>query len=150
MTDKIGYFRKNLAKPGVKVALLILSFLFGLSFYLVMLNITGLRGYRAIFVLPVLLIGLFWGKWPGVWGGLCVAVALMFLNLIWGEPKQRLDLFHINFIGFVMLPLLGGVVGRLSDLNRQLKTALSEIKELKGLLPVCAKCKNIRNDDGYW
>jgi PAS domain S-box-containing protein len=31
-----------------------------------------------------------------------------------------------------------------------LQTALSEVKVLKGLIPVCAWCKKIRNDKGYW
>jgi hypothetical protein len=32
----------------------------------------------------------------------------------------------------------------------ELRTALGEVKTLHGLLPICAKCKNVRNDDGYW
>ena len=32
----------------------------------------------------------------------------------------------------------------------QLKEALDKIQTLSGLLPICAKCKNIRNDHGYW
>ena len=28
--------------------------------------------------------------------------------------------------------------------------ALSEIKQLKGLLPICSNCKKIRDDKGYW
>ena len=32
----------------------------------------------------------------------------------------------------------------------ELKEALDNIKTLSGLLPICANCKNIRNDDGYW
>ncbi len=32
----------------------------------------------------------------------------------------------------------------------QLQKALDNIKTLKGLLPICAKCKNIREDTGYW
>lgn len=35
-------------------------------------------------------------------------------------------------------------------LLRELQTALSQIKTLKGLLPICAWCKRIRNDKGYW
>lgn len=31
-----------------------------------------------------------------------------------------------------------------------LKLALSEIKTLQGFLPICAHCKKIRDDDGYW
>lgn len=32
----------------------------------------------------------------------------------------------------------------------QLQRATDQIKSLHGLLPICAYCKNIRNDDGYW
>jgi PAS domain S-box-containing protein len=32
----------------------------------------------------------------------------------------------------------------------QLKDALAKIKTLTGLLPVCAWCRKIRDDDGYW
>lgn len=31
-----------------------------------------------------------------------------------------------------------------------LKEALSRIKTMSGLLPMCSKCKKIRDDDGYW
>lgn len=32
----------------------------------------------------------------------------------------------------------------------ELKDALNNIKTLKGLLPICASCKKIRDDRGYW
>jgi DNA-binding response OmpR family regulator len=32
----------------------------------------------------------------------------------------------------------------------QLEEALAEIKTLKGCIPICATCKKIRDDDGYW
>ncbi len=32
----------------------------------------------------------------------------------------------------------------------ELQEALDNIKILKGLIPICAKCKKIRDDDGYW
>lgn len=35
-------------------------------------------------------------------------------------------------------------------LIRQLRAALENVKTLKGLLPVCASCKKIRDDKGYW
>ena len=39
---------------------------------------------------------------------------------------------------------------RLELLNRKLQTALDEVKTLSGLLPICAWCKKIRDDAGYW
>jgi response regulator RpfG family c-di-GMP phosphodiesterase len=32
----------------------------------------------------------------------------------------------------------------------QLEEALAEIKTLKGCIPICATCKKIRDDEGYW
>ncbi len=34
--------------------------------------------------------------------------------------------------------------------NLQLQRALDEIKTLRGIIPICANCKNIRDDKGYW
>jgi PAS domain S-box-containing protein len=36
------------------------------------------------------------------------------------------------------------------ELIKELQKALSEIKTLRGILPICASCKKIRDDDGYW
>jgi DNA-binding response OmpR family regulator len=35
-------------------------------------------------------------------------------------------------------------------LIEQLQEALAEIKTLKGFIPICASCKKIRDDEGYW
>jgi len=34
--------------------------------------------------------------------------------------------------------------------NAELQEALAKIKTLSGLLPICASCKKIRDDKGYW
>ncbi len=39
---------------------------------------------------------------------------------------------------------------RLHQANKQLTDAIANIKTLEGLLPICAWCKKIRNDEGYW
>jgi hypothetical protein len=32
----------------------------------------------------------------------------------------------------------------------ELQTALAEIKTLRGMIPICAWCKSVRDDGGYW
>jgi HAMP domain-containing protein len=39
---------------------------------------------------------------------------------------------------------------RVKERTRDLETALSEIKTLRGIIPICSHCKKIRDDDGYW
>jgi CheY-like chemotaxis protein len=34
--------------------------------------------------------------------------------------------------------------------NQELQEALARVKTLRGLLPICASCKKIRDDQGYW
>ena len=32
----------------------------------------------------------------------------------------------------------------------ELQAALAQVRSLRGLIPICAWCKKIRNDHGYW
>ncbi len=34
--------------------------------------------------------------------------------------------------------------------ERELEQALREVKVLRGFIPICAACKKVRNDQGYW
>jgi hypothetical protein len=36
------------------------------------------------------------------------------------------------------------------QVSEELRDSLSQVKKLSGLLPICASCKNIRDDEGYW
>jgi hypothetical protein len=38
----------------------------------------------------------------------------------------------------------------LQEANKRLTESLANIKVLSGLLPICATCKNVRDDKGYW
>ncbi len=39
---------------------------------------------------------------------------------------------------------------RLEEKNALLQEALDNNKTLKGMLPICSRCKKIRDDEGYW
>ena len=49
--------------------------------------------------------------------------------------------FLLLFIAFMV---------KIIRLNDSLKKALSEVKTLRGFLPICSSCKKIRDDSGYW
>jgi len=38
----------------------------------------------------------------------------------------------------------------LEEEHRQLQRAVDEIRTLRGIIPICSYCKQIRNDDGFW
>jgi len=39
---------------------------------------------------------------------------------------------------------------QLQEKNTQLQEALDNIKTLKGFIPICANCKKVRDDEGFW
>lgn len=41
-------------------------------------------------------------------------------------------------------------IARRKAAEEALQKALSEVKTLRGLIPICAHCKRIRNDQGFW
>ncbi len=50
-----------------------------------------------------------------------------------------------------------GYQSQLRELNRELVaandrlgTALSEVRTLRGFVPICSRCKKVRDDEGYW
>lgn len=38
----------------------------------------------------------------------------------------------------------------LEESNNELQQAIEKINQLQGIVPICASCKNIRDDGGFW
>ena len=43
-----------------------------------------------------------------------------------------------------------GLQQRLADRVQELESALENVRKLSGLLPICAYCHSIRDDEHYW
>jgi len=60
----------------------------------------------------------------------------------------------VRFMTFMIVAMIfwymQSQLEREQHLNCDLAAALATVKKLSGLLPICASCKNIRNDHGYW
>lgn len=76
-------------------------------------------------------------------------------NLITYQGRiARMEDVSEKFSGSVII--LSDITDRIDAENKiraqknELQKALSDIKRLRGILPICASCKKIRNDDGYW
>ncbi len=50
----------------------------------------------------------------------------------------------------LMLHLVNQAAGCTRELIGELQKALAQVKQLSGFLPICASCKKIRDDKGYW
>lgn len=56
----------------------------------------------------------------------------------------------VSYVYIRLLQKLDKRERALVESNEKLQSALSEVKELSGMLPICASCKKIRDDKGYW
>jgi len=60
----------------------------------------------------------------------------------------------IELLAYVIIALavskLWADLDREKFLSEKLGAALGEVTQLQGLLPICASCKRIRDDKGYW
>ncbi len=62
------------------------------------------------------------------------------------KPFDPRELIARVAVGQRMVVLQETLAARIEELGR----ALEEIKTLRGILPICANCKKIRDDQGYW
>lgn len=79
-----------------------------------------------------------------------------------GTPEERNVIFHKATYNDAMGNVDGmiGVILDITELRQaeaareqliaDLKEAVDKVKVLSGFLPICATCKKIRNDSGYW
>lgn len=57
-----------------------------------------------------------------------------------GELRARIE------VGRRMIEMQSALAEKIEELRR----ALDQIKTLRGIVPICASCKKIRDDRGYW
>nr|WP_319493329.1 response regulator [uncultured Desulfobacter sp.] len=73
------------------------------------------------------------------------------------ETQDAARGFQAGAVDFIQKPLDPIIAKARVDLHiklhktmAELKEALSQVKKLSGLLPICMYCKKIRDDKGYW
>lgn len=101
-------------------------------------------------------------RYGGVLPGICTALlsVLVFnwffdstpytLDLTWSGAIRTLVFSSVSFLVASLENQRRQAISSLEDANKQLRISLHEIKVLRGILPVCAYCKQIRNEAGAW
>ena len=102
--------------------------------------------------------------------GIFISGVYSIVQLQWGAaPVKDQFVFLISFLSvqpvlatiaytteranrksFYLMNILTQQHKEIESINSELKDALDHVKQLGGLIPICAKCKNIRDDKGYW
>jgi hypothetical protein len=135
---------------------------FGLGLDLVIGIVDYLTGYRVrvdiFYLLPIAFIAWFFGKKAGMVMSLFAVLTSIAADALSGKVYHNYFIASGNtathFVFFVLVTLLVSrlriYMGDRTNLIFGLQNALSDVKELSGILPICASCKKIRDDEGYW
>jgi hypothetical protein len=87
----------------------------------------------------------------GLFHGLRVALALLFSMPGWTGASASLQIIGDLEVSFFMVALFVSLLlANLQLRHEELSSAHAEVQALSGLLPICAWCKKVRDDDGYW
>lgn len=155
--------RHNFAKFWIFTTYLIHLFLLT---QVVFTKETGFHYYYLLMPFLVFLVFDYSEIWPKLFI-IAVSVFLFYFIEIGANPYPYIHLpAGLNRILYLTSILIaftcGGVVVFISSfyinvyehqqrsLIESLRNALSEVKTLKGFLPICSGCKKIRDDKGYW
>lgn len=80
-----------------------------------------------------------------------VGLAGLFAAQGWESADAALQMVGDLEVSFFMVALFVGVlIANLQVRHDELSSAHAELHTLSGLLPICAWCKKVRNDEGYW
>ena len=107
----------------------------------------------------------FFRKWLFTIAGVLLALAVLAVNKI-GDFYVLVpaDKFYVDVIVAFLLLAAGilldiniqklayerKVEENLRETNRRLTESIAQVRVLRGLLPICAACKKVRDDKGYW
>jgi hypothetical protein len=115
--------------------------------------------FFVFYFLPLAFVGWYTTRKVAV-GLSCVAAAIWFVvDHFLDERIYTLWLVQywnalVRLMAFLIVALafwyIQTQLERAQHLNLALAVALATVKKLNGFLPICASCKNIRNDQGYW
>jgi K+-sensing histidine kinase KdpD len=103
--------------------------------------------FPLFFILPIMFMAWTNGsKWAVI---LAVILCLIrFSFYFWWDVAWTVGLAVINgLIRCTVLVALSVITARLAALTRRLR---EQVQTLEGILPICAFCKNIRDENGEW
>ena len=115
-------------------------------------------GFFVFYFIPVLIAGYYLDNRSAVLYSLLATLSWFIADIV-TEHEYSYEIFRYwnSLIRLAAFLLVGYVISynrklliKEKELNFKLEKALSEVKNLTGLLPICASCKKIRNDGGYW
>ena len=108
-----------------------------------------IRTYTGLVTIPIFITAYAFGVTIGTMAATFWLFMPIFLREVLGYP-DAVNSIETVWLFRPMTFVLAIFIGYMSDLNNRLRSVIEENNALRGILPVCARCKKIRNEEGYW
>lgn len=149
----LNYF-KSLSQPTVAIISVVLILIIAAIDHITVYDF----GFYVLYYIPLIFFSWYSNKLGAT------LISIFTINVLYIANFHQSYQFTITFsniwnltlmlASFLLVSLGAQHVSHLlkaeKELTSKLKRAISEIKKLSGLLPICVSCKKIRNDKGYW
>lgn len=90
-------------------------------------------------------------------------IPIIFLSAL-NQIEDKVKAFEVGGVDYIIKPSkeveviarvethlkISRLTKALVQKNKELQEALAKVKTLSGLIPICANCKKIRDDEGFW
>jgi len=114
--------------------------------------------FFVFYFVPISIVAWLLGMRPAMGMALLSAVVWHLADRVAGHNYSSIVFAYWNaLIRLFAFSLLAFAIARIRALlliersiSTELRQALAEVKTLSGLIPICAGCKKIRNDKGFW
>jgi glucan phosphoethanolaminetransferase (alkaline phosphatase superfamily) len=116
-------------------------------------------GYRMkiFYLVPISYAAWYAGKIYGIAFSIVAVMTMLYPDMASGTIHGDVPLiwnmamyFAFFVIVILLLSKLRSTMQQLAGLITKMQNALNAVQELSGILPICANCKKIRDDEGYW
>ncbi|MBI2569003.1 MAG: DUF4118 domain-containing protein [Candidatus Schekmanbacteria bacterium] len=114
--------------------------------------------FSIFYLIPVTFVSWFSGFRYGVLTAFVSAATWLWADLYSGHRfSVAIIPFWNSLVRFFFFFVVASLLSRLKYLyscqvviSRELRESLDSVKTLSGLIPICAWCKRVRTDEGYW
>ncbi len=114
--------------------------------------------FFVFYFIPIFITAWFCGNSPSIMISTLSAIGWFAADIESGHEYLNFALLYwntlIRLISFLIVGVAISKIKSLLDKERkitsELQKTISEVKTLRGLIPICCSCKKIRNDKGYW
>lgn len=156
--DGLSQKEERVVHPRVRAPSIVLASVFVATLLTFPISLIDIQSRDVLFLAAVIVAS----RYAGATAGLCAALfSVLIFDWFFDPTPHILDFTVAGLVRAVVFGSVSmlvaslekqrrGAIRSLEETNKKLSTSLDEIKILRGILPVCSYCKQIKTEADTW